>query len=188
MFVAVVPPPPLREHLAQFLEPREGMPWITPEQWHLTLAFLGSVPDAALDDLVGRLGDATRRRRQFELSLRGAGAFPDPSRAKVLWLAAAGASEDLDELVQLALNARSAANAAGATPDGKAFRAHLTLARLKRPIEATKWLRILDTYEGPHWVVNEVELIASYLHEGPKRRPRYETVETFPLHARVELG
>jgi 2'-5' RNA ligase len=181
MFVAVVPPPPLREHLTRFLEPRDGMPWITSEQWHVTLAFLESVPDSALDDLVDRLGQAARRRRPLEVRLKGAGTFPDPSRAKVLWLAASGAAADLDELARLARNVRSAANAAGATPDGKAFVAHLTLARLKRPVEATRWLRILDAYEGPPWVIEEFELIASYLHEGPRRRPRYETVETFPL-------
>ena len=49
MFVAVVPPEPIKEELSEFLAPRDGMPWIDPEQWHLTLAFSSEVPDRALD-------------------------------------------------------------------------------------------------------------------------------------------
>ncbi|MEI2827955.1 MAG: 2'-5' RNA ligase family protein [Dermatophilaceae bacterium] len=75
----------------------------------------------------------------------------------------------------------------GAPPDGKRFVPHLTLARLKRPIEATKWLRVLDTYRSPRWHLDEIDLVASYLGEGPGRRPRYETAATIPLgHPEVQ--
>ena len=58
---------------------------------------------------------------------------------------------------------------------------HLTLARLKRSIEATRWLRVLDTFISPSWRVREIELIASHLGEGPRRRPRHERVARLPL-------
>lgn len=185
MFVAVVPPPEVVEDLSEFLEPRrdQGMPWIDPAQWHVTLAFMESVPGRAVDDLGDRLVEAGTRRRPFTLRLVGAGAFPDPVRAKVLWLGlrnGAGAAQ-VDELERLAVNVRAAAAASGAPVDGKPFRPHLSLAHLKRPVEATRWLRILDTYAGPAWEVDSVELVESHLREGPSGRPRHEVVRTIPL-------
>lgn len=179
MFVAVVPPASVVEDLAQFLTPREGMPWVDPAQWHLTLAFLASVPPAREDELVERLVAAAARVAPFDLELRGAGCFPDPSRASVLWLGVGESARS--PLERLATGARAAANISGATPDGKAFVPHLTLARLRRPVEATRWLRILGTYRSPAWRVEEVDLVVSHLREGPRGRPRHEVGARLPL-------
>jgi len=186
MFVAVVPPQDVLDDLAAFLEPRTGMPWITPEQWHITLAFMAAVPERSVDDLVQRLHAAAARRHAPTISLAGAGTFPTPARAKVLWLGLKGTPEDLGDVDRLAVNVRGAANRAGAPVDGKAFQAHLTLARLHRPVEATRWLRVLDTYSGPGWTAEEFHLVASHLGEGPRRRPRHETVATFRLGTALE--
>ncbi len=206
MFVAVVPPDEVVEHLEDFLEPRRdhGMPWIHPSQWHVTLAFMESVGAAAELELEDRLAEAATKRRPMTLRLAGGGTFPDPVAARVIWLGlegdgqgreAGGAPYDepqgdtplggaaLDELHRLAVNVRAAASVSGAPVDGKPFHPHLTLARLKRPVEATRWLRVLDTYAGPAWEVDEIELIASHLHEGPARRPRHETVGRYALGA-----
>lgn len=185
MFIAVVPPLEVVEDLSEFLEPRRdtGMPWIHPEQWHVTLAFMEAVADRSIDPLVEHLDQAAAKRRPFTLRLAGAGAFPDPARAKVLWLGLrneVGASET-DELERLAVNVRAAAATAGAAVDGKAFGPHLSLARLKRPVEATRWLRVLDTYAGQSWQVDQFQLIASHLGDGPNRRPRHEVVKSFGL-------
>lgn len=231
MFVAVVPPESVRDHLADFLEPRSrealgasGLRWIAREQWHITLGFFSSVPDHRVEDLTDRLSTSAERHRSFDLALAGAGAFPSVARASVLWLGvdaghdllgvvaaspgveAAQAVEGLEgpaavrgfgylapsdtsaadgapsgPLRRLAVNARAAGSVVGAAPDGKTFHPHLTVARPARPIEATKWLRILDTYRSPTWRVDSMELIASYLGEGAHRRPRYETIASIPL-------
>lgn len=49
MFVAVVPPPAVREDLADFLSARPEMPWIDSENWHVTLAFCEGVQDWRID-------------------------------------------------------------------------------------------------------------------------------------------
>ncbi len=183
MFVAVVPPEHVVEELADFLEPREGMPWIAPEQWHLTLAFMAAVPEHRVDDLADGLAERLGRHAAFDLEVTGAGCFPSPERASVLWLgvdAAAG-----ERLAALSTNARHVANTIGAPPDGRAFLPHLTLARLRRPVEATKWLRVLDAFASSTWTVDEVELIASHLGEGAHRRPRHETVASIRLGERT---
>ena len=42
-------------------------------------------------------------------------------------------------------------------------------------------MRLLDGYAGPPWTVDRVTLVESFLGQGPRGRPRYETVDTFPL-------
>jgi 2'-5' RNA ligase len=183
MFVAVVPPEAAVEDLETFLGPRrEAGPelrWAATEQWHLTLAFMADVAPRHLDELVERLGRAAARRTTFAVTLAGGGAFPNPGRAKVLY--AGVEASDAEELRRLAVGARSAANKAGAEADGGRFRAHLTLARSGRPFEATRWLRVLESYRGPTWWVESMALVQSHLGEGPRKRPRYEVVETFAL-------
>lgn len=182
MFVAVVPPEHAVEDLDAFLDVRrEHGPfrWTLPDQWHLTLAFLADVPERALDDLEARLARAAAKRPGTTATIAGGGAFPHVAAAKVIW---AGVEVgDPVGLAHLVTGARAAAAKAGADPDGQRFRAHVTLARTGRPVEATRWVRLLDGYRGPTWDLSEVALVASYLGEGPGRRPRYETVATFPL-------
>ena len=184
MFVALVPPPDVVEHLEEFLAVRRdaaAFRWSDPEQWHLTLAFSADVPDRSLDDLDERLARLAHRRSAAELRVAGGGAFPHPDRARVLYARlgvdeAAAAGLDL-----LAAGCRAAMSRAGARVDGQRFRPHLTLGRLGRPDNVTSWVRLLDAYEGPAWLADEIALVASHLGEGPRKRPRHEVVGTYAL-------
>ena len=181
MFVAVLPPEEVLEHLEEFLAPRRAAAafrWVPPEQWHLTLAFSANVPDRAYDDLVGRLERAARKRSPMTARVLGGGAFPHPGSAKVLF---AGMETDAEELRRAATGARAALAKAGAEVDGQRFRPHLTLARIGRPVEASAWVRLLDGYAGPRWEIVDYSLVASHLGEGPRGRPRHEVVQTFTL-------
>ena len=181
MFVAVVPPDEVLEHLEEFVSPRRGevpFRWTDPEQWHLTLAFSRAVPDRAYDDLVDRLTRAARKRNPIEARIAGGGAFPDVARARIVY---AGIDTDREELRRMATGARAAVAKSGAEVDGQRFTPHLTLARINRPVEATRFVQLLDAYDGPTWTVEELALVASYLGEGPRNRARHEVVETFSL-------
>lgn len=184
MFVALAPPPDAIEEFGSFLAPRQeaeaGFRWTSPEQWHVTLAFMGKVADRHLDDLHARLARAAARRTSFSVAIAGGGAFPNPARAKVLY-AGLDVGESREELNRLATGARAAAAKSGADTEGGRFHPHVTVARIGRPIDVTRWVRILDAYRGPTWTASEISLIESHLGEGPRRRPRYEEVDTFPL-------
>ncbi len=184
MFVALVPPTEVLEDLAEFMTPRQetesGFRWADREQWHVTLAFMSDVEDRSLDDLVARLGRAAARRTPFPVAIAGGGAFPNVGRAKVLY-AGLELGEHREELRRLVTGARAAANKAGAEAGGGKFRPHVTLARIGRPTEVTKWVRVLEAYRGPTWEAAEIRLVESHLGEGPRNRPRYEVIESFPL-------
>lgn len=182
MFVAVVPPPGVTDDLDAFLAVRReaaAFRWTPAEHLHLTLAFMADVDEHRIDGLEDRLELAAHKRQPMTAALAGGGAFPNVGRAKVLW---AGVDiNDQVELDRLAAGCRAAATKAGAPVAGGHFRRHITVARMGRPVEASRWVHLLDAYRGPSWSVDEIALVASHLGEGPRRRPRHETVATFRL-------
>ncbi|MEO6790458.1 MAG: RNA 2',3'-cyclic phosphodiesterase [Ornithinibacter sp.] len=181
LFVALTPPEDVVEHLDAFLDPRRDTPaplrWSPPEQWHVTLAFMPSVPDHVVDDLVAGLEVLATHHSPDEISVGGGGCFPDVTRARVVWAGIRGGSS----LASLARGARSAAANIGAAPEGGAFVPHLTLARLGRPTDATRWVRVLDAYAGPAWLVDEVALVESHLPREKAHRPRHQVLARLPL-------
>lgn len=183
-FVGIVPPDEVIESLDAFLEPRRehgDLRWSDPESFHLTLAFCADVPDHALDAFGERLAEASARHTPFALRLTGGGAFPDPDRAKLLYAAVPADGAGLDPLHSLSRAARAAATTSGIEVAGGTFRPHLTVARSNRPFSAMRWLRVLDAYGGPTWTVDAIHLVQSHLGEGREGRPRYETIESYPL-------
>ena len=183
LFVAVDPPPEAVEHLDSFLDARrdagDDLRWTPSSQWHLTLAFMGAAPERVLEDLVDRVGDAAGAVPPVPLALVGGGCFPDVTRARVLWAGVSGGSA----LAPLVRRVRSACAVVGAAPEGGPFRAHLTLARMRQPRDATRWVRVLESYAGPPWTAGEVTVVASHLPRRGGHRPRHEVLARLPLGA-----
>ncbi|GAA1112260.1 RNA 2',3'-cyclic phosphodiesterase [Kribbella jejuensis] len=178
LFVAVVPPNDVVEDLTEFVEPRREHPdedirWATDDHWHITLAFLGDVPDWKIEELEERLERAARRQKPFELQLSGAGAFPGVPDARVLY---ARVRDDSESLKHLSMTTRAAANRAGVEVEGRKFTPHLTLARLRRQMDVTKWVRIFENYQSPVWTAGSLQLIESRLGEGPGHSAAYVTI------------
>ena len=185
LFVAVLLPPAVVEDLTEFLGPRREAPdgprWSHPGQWHVTLAFMGSAPARAVEPLTDALAELVRRIPAGQVQIAGSVAFPNPYAARVLGV------EVLDSpagwLAGLARTVRSGCSVAGAAPEGGPFRPHLTLGRFGTPTEATRWLRVLDTYRSEPLDVTEVVLVESHLGSGRDGRVRHDVVASLPLGA-----
>ncbi|KAB7743259.1 RNA 2',3'-cyclic phosphodiesterase [Nostocoides sp. F2B08] len=181
VFCAVIPPERAVLDLDEFLDSRRDDPstrrlgWSRTDHWHITLAFMGDARPDAVDELVDRLADGTLDLPAPTLQVRGGGAFPVIERAKVLYASVAG---DLEVLGRLGARVRNAAAVTGCAPDGRAFVPHLTIARARQPFEATRWVRVLETYAGPAFTADRVAVVESHL-GGP--RPRYEVLAEVPV-------
>jgi RNA 2',3'-cyclic 3'-phosphodiesterase len=169
LFVAVTPPQSALDHLDGACAPlRPGhsdLRWTSQEAWHVTLAFLGEVSEQGAEQLAPRLERAARRHQRFSLAFAGAGAFPRPSRANVLWI---GLSGDRKALGDLAASVAAAARRAGTPPPdaSRRFQPHLTLARCRAPANVSSIVQCLEGYSGEPWGVAEIFLIRSYLPGG----------------------
>ena len=143
----------------------------TPDRWHLTLAFLGDLPDERAPRAVAAL-DAVRFP-PVEVRIAGGGRF-GRGRFTTLW---AGLRGDLGELSRAV---RRELKKARLPYDPKPFRPHLTLARPGDRIAAEELagdLARLDVYSGPLWTIKDIRLVRSFL--GP--HPTYETLATRDL-------
>jgi RNA 2',3'-cyclic 3'-phosphodiesterase len=184
LFVAIAPPPAVLDELDALAGPfRVGRPdlrWTSREAWHVTLAFLGQVDEAAVARLLPRLERAARRHHRFRLAFCGAGAFPAAGRANVLW---SGLSGDRGALARLAESVTAGASRAGAPPPdkGRRFQPHLTLARCRMPADVTELVATLDGFQGEPWTADRVHLVRSRL--GATEQPRYSTLASWPLRA-----
>ncbi|HYN67163.1 MAG TPA: RNA 2',3'-cyclic phosphodiesterase [Ornithinibacter sp.] len=185
LFVAVEPPEDAVEHLDEFLSARRSsgpqLRWASPTQWHVTLAFMGAAPERVVDPLADAVAEAASRTSPLALAVAGGGCFPDVTRAKVLWAGVDDGTPEADVLGRLARGVRSACSVAGASPEGGAFLPHLTLGRFPQAEDATRWVRVLQTYAGPPWVASEVAVIASHLPRERGHRPRHEVLARLPL-------
>jgi RNA 2',3'-cyclic 3'-phosphodiesterase len=182
LFVAIGPPAAALDDLDALAGPlrsgRQDLRWTSQEAWHVTLAFLGQVDQSAADRLLPRLERAARRHYTFRLAFTGAGAFPVPTRANVLWC---GLSGDRLALGHLAESVAAGASRAGARPPdrGRRFQPHLTLARCRMPADVTELVAALADYQGPVWTADRIHLVRSRL--GATEQPRYSTLASWPL-------
>jgi 2'-5' RNA ligase len=110
--------------------PRADVRWTTRDQWHLTLRFLGEVPDADIPGLVERLAAAVRPRPSLALALSGVGGFPGRRRPRVVWC---GVEGDAAALGETAAVVEAAVRAFGLPEEGRPFHAHVTVGRVRSP-------------------------------------------------------
>jgi len=91
VFVSVRIPVRIQRDLARLTRKlaESGIPvrWIPQENMHLTLRFLGNVPDAKRRSIVEALSQAANDTTPFEVPFGPVGAFPSPRRPHVIWIA-----------------------------------------------------------------------------------------------------
>ena len=97
-FVAVFPPPEVRKALfqaAQNLPTSKDFRLVAQEKIHLTLKFLGDIPEDALDNLKQALQPIREKHSPFEVSTSAFGAFPSTNKARILWAGIEAGSQNL---------------------------------------------------------------------------------------------
>ncbi|MFO8101082.1 MAG: RNA 2',3'-cyclic phosphodiesterase [Dehalococcoidia bacterium] len=141
-FIAIELPKEVKDFLSEVtagLRPgrEKAVKWVAPEGIHLTLKFLGNIPEEQVVDITNALDKLAREIPSFELNLEGAGAFPNSISPRVIWVGIGG---DIPELTNLQRQIERELAPLGFSPDKKAFSAHLTLGRVRE--KATRQERL----------------------------------------------
>ena len=184
LFLAINFPAAARREIATATEPlRECAPelgWVAEDRMHLTLKFLGDQPESRLADLSAALATTAGRHHELLMTVGGVGAFPNFRRARVVWM---GVSQE-PRLELLHHDIEVAFEALGCELEGRPFRPHLTLARVREPLPVERmrelWRAAKRVDYTTDFIVRSVDLMQSNLSGGG---PKYTTLVSAPLRS-----
>jgi 2'-5' RNA ligase len=177
LFVAAEVPDDAKRSVAAAIEPwRQTFPdarWIPPEDWHITLKFLGATERGPLPWIEETIGAVASAHAPIEAHLANLGAFPTAGRARVLW---AEVDDPKDRLVALVTDL-GAALAREFRVEVRRFHPHLTVALSEPPLSLPG--RFVETLcASVSFGIDRLVLYQSHLQ---RPRPRYEALRSFPL-------
>jgi RNA 2',3'-cyclic 3'-phosphodiesterase len=162
LFVALDLPHALRQRLADLAMGFSGARWVPPENYHITLRFIGETPRHTAEEI--DLALAGLRGRAFSLSLAGVGTLDKAGRVAALWVGVE----------------RNPAQRAGLPPERRRFAPHLTLARLDNAPEAklAAWVQAHNLFRSEPVTVGHFTLFSSLL---GKEQSVYTAEVEYPL-------
>ncbi len=185
LFVACELPPEMRAALASLQEAlrEKGAPrlrWVRPEGIHLTLKFLGAVPQEKVAAIREALAPTVQGIPPLALSLAEVGTFGDRRGPRVVWV---GMEGDLEPLARLQQRVDKALEPLF-PPERRAFSPHLTLARVPDSMGSgerqtlRELAKTIEVPPAPAVTIGELSLIRSILGPGGAV---YERLAAFPL-------
>jgi len=146
---------------------------------HLTLRFLGDLPEETILPLRSALELVARATPPFEVVFEGVGAFPSRANPRVVWV---GVSRGREEVTSLAVRTAAALEGIVGAPDRERFVPHLTLFRVRSPAQRSRAQALLAGTEPPPSprAVRVRDLFLKQSTLAP-RGAVHRTVATFPL-------
>lgn len=160
MFCAFELPQTLRRSIENHAQRvREAVPdiaasWIRPENIHLTMKFFGNVDQARVPVISAVTARVVTEFSPIQIEVGKTGVFPRPSRPQVLWI---GIDDQSGTLLKLQQRLEDEFALEGFAKEDRAFRPHLTIARIRKPQNAN---RVAEVHLGL-----EFSAVAVRLHE-----------------------
>jgi 2'-5' RNA ligase len=176
IFTGLEVPEALREDLARLRGGLMSARWIEPDDYHLTLRFVGDVDERTANEIADLLYAV--RKRSIEVTLTGLGAFGgDRPRSIVVQV------RQTQPLMELQAEHERIMRRVGLSPEPRKFVPHITLARLSRDATARSvadWLALRGLFMSRTFIVPSFVLFSSKesVGGGP-----YLVEETYPLAA-----
>ena len=188
LFLAINLDPAIRREIVDATAPlRAAAPslnWVDETRLHLTLKFLGEQAEDVVPKMGAAMDEVAARHRRFAMSVSGVGAFPNFRRARVVWIGA----EREPRLELLHHDVEVACQDLGFELEGRAFRPHLTLARVRDRTDANELRRLSRAstrieFDGES-AVESIDLMLSRTGGGRAGGARTEPVARYErLHA-----
>ena len=174
LFVGIQMPKEIRDRLKAISFGLAGARWITPDNLHATLRFIGDLDGPSVDDVDTALGGV--HEPGFSLTLNGVGQFGRGHMSHTVW---AGIKTQ-PALVHLHDKIESASVRAGLDADRRKFTPHVTLARLKKTPEheIADWAQSIGDLKIGPFQVDSFQLFRSHLGHGPAH---YQVLSEYAL-------
>ena len=173
-FIAIELPEEIRAELTSLEQRLQAgqhtfVKWVHPDGVHLTLKFLGSIGADLVPEIVEVMNRVARPASPMSLQIGGLGAFPSWNRPQVVWVGMGG---EVDRLAKLQNNLESALTRLGFARESRAFKAHLTLGRVRDQASSrdrqrlAEWSRSVGFESGLSFEARALSLMRSQLTPG----------------------
>ena len=184
MFLAINLPSDVRRDIVSATAPmRDSAPelsWVDETRLHLTLKFFDDQPAETADAIGATTARVAEGHREMAMRLAGIGAFPNFRRSRIVWM---GVEQD-PRLELLHHDIEVACETLGFEVEGRPFRPHLTLARVKQPLSEERARALSRAARRVDFdtevVVQSLDLMRSELGPGGSR---YSTLASAPLRS-----
>lgn len=133
-FIAVDFPPGMIKKIDKIIQyfkkhlPKKEIKWVSADKLHLTIKFMGELPEKKLPEVRSIIQDAVLTQPAFKIGIQGLGMYPNQNKPRVIWLGITG-KEPLNALHRIL---DQVLEEAGIQPEHRKFSPHLTLARIRR--------------------------------------------------------
>ena len=172
----------LQKRISGRIDLRRGdVTWVRDNAMHLTLKFLGDVPDADIMDVCRVTEQVCQRHSRFDLDIQGVGHFGGTS-ARVLWV---GTGQGTEDLMALQEDLENQLELAGWPREGRGFSAHLTLCRVKNPKAGATLVQAYKPHHDIKLGITGVESLVIYESQLRPEGPLYTALGQYELKARV---
>ena len=163
-------------HMLEAVKTPPRVVWVKPAALHVTIKFLGEVPERELPAIVTALTPPLTIE-PFTLEWRGLGAFPGPRQPRALWVGVVNGGAPLAQ-VEAEVSRRLAGPAIDLAD--RTFLPHLTVGRIKLPGAGVDWPKVLQAVEVRQ-VQSAVERVTLYRSQLTQFGPNYTGVVSAPL-------
>jgi 2'-5' RNA ligase len=165
-FIAIDLPPDIKEAIRSVIRVLSAgascIRWVPVENIHLTLKFLGEVKEDLVPRIEKQLRLSAERHQAFNITVKGAGAFPDLRSPNVLWVGI----EKSEALSFFFRDIEAGLSGLGFEPEARRFSPHLTIGRVRDKHGTEPVMRGLSTYKDTIFGtidVQEIRLMKSIL-------------------------
>ena len=154
--------------------------WVKPENIHLTLKFLGNIDTDLITKIKDILNDLSSKHEVFTMKLNKVGAFPKPRNPRIIWV---GQEDGQVKIKSIAEELEENLSKIGIPKEEKPFHSHVTLGRVKSPLNRFKLAEALTSKEKIPELSFAVDRIVLFKSTLTSQGPIYEAIAEVNLKA-----
>lgn len=152
--------------------------WVSKENLHLTMKFLGYVPEVSVKEIESKLMELSITQQAFNFKLKGTGIFPDNKNPRIIWI---GISEGKEELASLQKKIDIYLSTIGFKKENKPFSAHITMGRIRSNRGMASLISTLETLKNLEFANIEAQKISLMRSDLKPTGAQYSTIAEFNL-------
>lgn len=169
----------LGEVRGQLDDPAAKIKWVARDNQHVTMQFLGDVADDAIGEICKVAGQAAGRIEPFDFEVKGVTCVPpSPRQLRMIWAMIADGSGGLARLHD---ELSSKLTSLGFEPEKRAFKPHLTLARIKHIGDDNMMRQAAEAYASAEFGLQRATELVAYSSKLAPDGPIYTALAHMPL-------